>query len=85
MRLHNKDVSRYPSNFVLCNNNVENSLHVFFKYRRSCCNIWRMCTFSHGVRDVMNGEQAISGIVFQIPQQLTIEDSNLFACVLWSI
>lgn len=33
----------------------------------------------------MNGEQAISGIVFQIPQQLTIEDSNLFACVLWSI
>jgi hypothetical protein len=44
-----------------------------------------MCTFSHGVRDVMNREQAISGIVFQIMQQLTIEDSNLFVCVLWSI
>lgn len=70
-----------PCICVLCNNNDEDSLHIFFK-RPSSCDVWRSFGLSQTVSDVVNQIQDASNIVFQILQQLKNEEAALFGYVL---
>jgi hypothetical protein len=69
---------------VICNNDDENSLHIFFMCP-SICNIWSICAFAQTVSGMVSKEKNVPSVIFQILQQLTNNEASLFAVVLWSI
>jgi hypothetical protein len=65
---------------ALCNTENEDSEHVFFKYPSSQ-NVWNMASCVNATNNNYNAQR----IIFQILQQLSKDDSTMFACILWSI
>ncbi|WJX93691.1 hypothetical protein P8452_75185 [Trifolium repens] len=69
---------------ALCNIDNEDSEHVFFKCPSSQ-NVWNMAGFLQVVTNAINNSTNIQSIMFQILQQLSKDDTAVFACTLWSI
>jgi hypothetical protein len=69
---------------ALCNNNEEDSYHLFFNCPNSM-NIWSMCNFNSLIISAMQNIHDAAELVFHLLEQLNAFDSSLLACVIWSI
>ncbi|GAU37566.1 hypothetical protein TSUD_153990 [Trifolium subterraneum] len=83
VRLRDKGVE-CTQTCALCNEENEDSEHIFFKCPSSR-NVWSMTGFFHVVSNAINNNNNAQDIIFHILQQLSKDDSTVFACILWSI
>lgn len=69
---------------VLCESNIEDNFHLFFKCPSSC-NIWSMSTMAATVTHLINQGNAFSTTIFNILQVVSESNGALFCCTMWSI
>jgi hypothetical protein len=78
VRLRDKGVN-CTTNCVLCDNNDEDSKHLFFTCPSSL-NVWSMSTFFPTVIAAINNASDATALIFQLLHCLTSTESSTFAC-----